>query len=69
MRHKASTTRILLALVVLIALLVSSQAADAAAPERVPGPELKCGHPYPCDYTWAGPTGPFKVRPAERVTV
>ncbi|MCA1708351.1 MAG: CocE/NonD family hydrolase, partial [Actinobacteria bacterium] len=69
MRRKTSTERVALALVVLLALLVSSQAANAAAPERVSGPEKKCGHPYPCDYTWAGPTGPFEVRPAERVTV
>ncbi len=28
-----------------------------------------CSHPYPCDYRWDGPPGPFEAQAAERVKV
>ncbi len=50
----------LLAVAVACSMLVSFDASAEAT---------QCGHPYPCDYRWVGPSGPFEVQPAERVKV
>ncbi len=58
-----------LAVAVLVALLTAAVPSAAAAPEQAPGQMKDCADPYPCDYRWEGPAGPFEVLPPERVTV
>ncbi|MCA1708208.1 MAG: CocE/NonD family hydrolase, partial [Actinobacteria bacterium] len=65
MRRKGYFQRGFAVLFLLASVLSSTQLASA----QPSGQDPHCEHPSPCDYTWAGPTGPFEVRPRERVTV